>query len=93
MKFETLSVASAALTLVSVVNAGSYPVEVVRRTQEPSQPSCSSYTPFVYAGCFSDPSVPRALPFSGPSNQNMTVETCVAFCKGSIRKSSLIICF
>ena len=77
-----LNYAAAALTLVSGVSAGGFPVQLVGRNQEPSQPSCTNFTPFVYRGCFSDLSSPRALLFSGPSNQNMTVETCVAFCKG-----------
>ena len=73
--------ASAALTLVSGVNAGGYPVH--KRNQEPAQPSCSNFTPFKYAGCFQDLSTTRALLYSsGLNTQNMTVETCVAFCKG-----------
>lgn len=79
LKFFT--VAAAALTLVSGVDAAGYPIK--KRNQEPDQPSCTDFTPFKYAGCFQDPSNPgRALLFDGPSNDNMTVETCVAFCKG-----------
>jgi hypothetical protein len=81
LNLNYFTAAAAALTLVSGVSAGGYPV--MKRNQEPSQPSCTSFTPFKYAGCFQDLSNPeRALLFSGPSTQNMTVETCVAFCKG-----------
>ena len=83
LNLNYFTAAAAALTLVSGVNAGGYPV--MKRNQEPSQPSCTNFTPFKYAGCFQDPSNPeRALLFSGPSTQNMTVETCVAFCKGML---------
>jgi hypothetical protein len=78
MKFNLFTTASAALTFVSVVHA---------QDQCSNGPSCTNTTSFVYAGCFQDPSSPRALPFSGPSNSNMTVETCVAFCKGMPQSS------
>ncbi|KAH8658736.1 WSC domain-containing protein [Tricladium varicosporioides] len=58
----------------------------MRRNQEPSKPSCTDFTPFVYAGCFEDPPSPAPhtlLYTSGLSTQNMTIETCVAFCKGN----------
>lgn len=83
MKVPALAVASATLLFILGVDAGSYPVNVIKRNQEPSQPSCTNFTSFAYAGCFSDLSSPRALLFSGPSTSNMTVETCVAFCKGN----------
>ncbi len=84
LSFKSLAAASAALTFFSGVNAG-YPVEVVKRNQEPSQPSCTDFTPFVYAGCFENlgSPFPDTLLYKGPNTQNMTVETCVAFCKGS----------
>ena len=74
--------ASAALTLIAGVTAG----PVVQRNEEPPQPACTSpFQPFVYAGCFSDPSSPRGLLYdSGLPTQNMTVEICVAFCKGTV---------
>ena len=80
MSLKSFTVASAALTLFSGVNAG-----LVQRNEEPAQPSCTDFTPFVYSGCFQDPSSPsRALLYnSGLNTQNMTVETCVAFCKGN----------
>ncbi|KIM95067.1 hypothetical protein OIDMADRAFT_149202 [Oidiodendron maius Zn] len=73
--------ASAAVTLIAGVTAG----PVVQRNEEPPQPACTSpFQPFVYAGCFSDPSSPRGLLYdSGLPTQNMTVEICVAFCKGN----------
>ena len=82
LNLNFFTAAAAAFTLVSGVNAGGYPVNMMRRNQEPSQPSCTNFTPFKYAGCFKDLSSPRALLYTGPSTQNMTVETCVAFCKG-----------
>jgi len=82
LNLNYFTAAAAALTLVSGVNAGSGPI-LMGRNQEPSQPSCTNFTPFKYAGCFKDLSAPRALLFSGPNTQNMTVETCVAFCKGT----------
>ncbi|KAE8451985.1 hypothetical protein EG329_002150 [Mollisiaceae sp. DMI_Dod_QoI] len=84
LSFKSLAAASAALTFFSGVNAG-YPVEVVKRNQEPSQPSCTDFTPFVYAGCFENlgSPFPDTLLYKGPNTQNMTVETCVAFCKGN----------
>jgi hypothetical protein len=82
MYIKSLVVASAALTLVSAESypRGAYPIN--KRTQGPDEPSCTDFTPFQYAGCFQDTSAPRSLVFSGPSTSNMTVETCVAFCKG-----------
>jgi hypothetical protein len=79
MNFKSFVVASAALVLHHGVSASA-----VRRW-DTGGPSCVDFTPFVYAGCFSDPSSPRALPFSSSSlnTQNMTVEICVAFCKGA----------
>jgi hypothetical protein len=92
LNLNYFTAAAAALTLVSGVNAGGYPINMMRRNQEPSQPSCTNFTPFKYAGCFKDLSSPRALLFNGPSTSNMTVETCVAFCKG-MPAIHLILCF
>lgn len=63
--------ASAASALFIGANAGA----LVKRNEEPAQPSCVNYTPFVYAGCFQDPSSPRALLYNSnlPTNE-MTVE-------------------
>lgn len=79
MNFKSFVVASAALALCQGVGAS-----VVRRW-DTAGPSCTDFTPFVYAGCFSDPSSARALPFSSSdlNTQAMTVEICVAFCKGA----------
>jgi hypothetical protein len=76
----TLIAASAAIALLTEVCAG----PLALRNEEPPQPACTSpFQPFVYAGCFSDPSSPRGLLYSsGLPTQNMTVETCVAYCKG-----------
>ena len=60
------------------------------KRNDASQPACVPYTPFVYAHCFSDPSNPSALPYRATqlSNQNMTVEVCVDFCKGKVVRPS-----
>lgn len=88
LNLKTLAIASAALSLFSGVDAGSYPVK--KRNEEPAQPSCTNFTPFVYAGCFQDLSSPRALLYnSNLPTQNMTVEICVAFCKGMTITSKL----
>lgn len=82
MGFKSFVTASAALTLFHGASAG-----IARRWDIPAGPFCEDFTPFVYAGCFSDPGSPRALPF--PSNidtSNMTVELCVSFCKGMSAK-------
>ena len=82
LNLKSFTVASAALTLFSSVNAGLYPV---KRNEEPAQPSCTDFTPFKYAGCFVDNGSPRTLLYTGPRNQNQTVQDCVAFCKGKIQ--------
>ena len=59
---------------------------VIERNPVYTLPICSvPFTPFLYAGCYSDTSSPRTLPFSpaGLDTQNMTVEQCVAECKGT----------
>ena len=78
---KSLLVASAAATLFAGASASG----ALKRNEEPAQPSCVDFTPFVYAGCFQDPSSPeRALLYnSNLPTQNMTVEICVAFCKGT----------
>jgi hypothetical protein len=86
MHLKSLAAASAALTLFSGVNAGIS----VKRTGGPALPSCTDFTPFVYAGCFTDPSTPRALLYSSNlDTQTMTVEKCVAFCKGTAQDLNL----
>ena len=78
----SLIAASAAATLFAGVNAGEFGL-IGKRTGGPAQPSCIDYTPFVYAGCFIDPGNPRALLYSSDLDRTtMTVEKCVAFCKG-----------
>ncbi|KAM3070359.1 hypothetical protein ACMFMG_010190 [Clarireedia jacksonii] len=72
--------ATAVSTIVMSVTAGSLLVE---RTQ-PDLPSCTNHTAFVYAGCFKDPSTPSALiERANLDFQNMTIQTCVDFCKGN----------
>jgi hypothetical protein len=68
---KSVLAASAAATLVIGANAN----VVMKRNGEPAQPSCVSFTPFVYAGCFQDPSDPRALLYnSNLPTEAMTVE-------------------
>lgn len=82
LNLKTFVIASAALTLVSGVSAGGlYPV---KRNEEPGRPSCTDFTPFKYAGCFLDTGATRTLLYTGPRNQNQTVQECVAFCKGML---------
>ena len=47
-------------------------------------PCLSPFRPFVYTGCFEDSHSPSALTYRSSQNtQNMTVEKCVAECKGN----------
>ena len=47
-------------------------------------PCLAPFRPFVYTGCFEDNHNPQALTYrSSMSSQNMTVEKCVAECKGN----------
>ena len=81
MGFNSLLAASMALSaFTSTVGA----TNLLERNSAPSAPPCSyPFTPFVYVGCYTDTSVPRTLPFStGLNTYNMTVELCVASCKG-----------
>ena len=64
--------------LVQVANASA-----VKRWGVPL-PACTPATPFVYAGCFSDMGSTGALEYRSEVNyDNMTIEACVAFCKGN----------
>ncbi len=51
----------------------------------PDLPPCTSpFQPFIYSGCYQEPSGHNALSFrSSLDQQNMTVEMCVAECKGN----------
>lgn len=58
---------------------------IVKRTGPVRLPSCVDYTPFVYSGCFTDNGDPRTLLYkSNLDFDSMTVEKCVAFCKGEL---------
>ncbi|KAL8359860.1 hypothetical protein RB598_008289 [Gaeumannomyces tritici] len=47
-------------------------------------PCLSAFQPFVYSGCYNDVKKPDTLSFKSPlSRENMTVEMCVADCKGN----------
>lgn len=68
---KSLVAASAALAMVPGVSAN----VIVKRNEEPAQPSCTNFTPFVYAGCFQDPSSPeRALLYNSnlPTQNSMS---------------------
>ena len=85
---------SSSLFVVSVASLLSFTAaesDVLRRTAQTQPPCTVPYTPFKYVGCYSDPSVPRALPFepSGYNWQNSTVEKCTAACKGGIPQPTL----
>lgn len=82
LTFQSLYVASAALTLIAGVEAGA----LTKRNQELAEPSCTDYTPYVYSGCYHDPSTTKSLLYKwddAPTN-NMTVAKCTAFCKGKL---------
>ncbi|KAF4632114.1 hypothetical protein G7Y89_g6010 [Cudoniella acicularis] len=81
MSLKEFTATSVVLALFAGVDAG-----LAIRNQEPSKPSCTDFTPFVYAGCFQDPPSPAPhtlLYTSGLNTTDMTIETCVAFCKGN----------
>ncbi|CAG8980407.1 hypothetical protein HYALB_00003972 [Hymenoscyphus albidus] len=75
LQLKLIAVASTFLAFFSGVNA----------TQGPAKPSCVDFTPYVYGGCYQNPSNgPHTLLFNSDlDSQNMTVEKCVAFCKGN----------
>lgn len=74
---------SAVLTFAAVCNSVLASHLTVKRTGPVRLPSCVNYTPFVYSGCFADNGSPRALLYkSNLDFDSMTVEKCVAFCKG-----------
>ncbi|CAF9935035.1 MAG: hypothetical protein HETSPECPRED_009442 [Heterodermia speciosa] len=79
---NTLFLATVATALFSL----SATALVIERNPVYTLPLCSvPFTPFLYAGCYSDTSSPRTLPFApaGLDTQHMTVEQCVAECKGN----------
>ena len=62
---------------------------LVPRNDGPTAAPCSvPFTPYLYAGCYTDTKSPRALAFSpvGQNRQSMTVEKCAAVCKGKTLK-------
>lgn len=82
MGFNLLQLASVALAILSTVDANA----LVVRTGPAKQPSCVDFTPYVYAGCYKDDTSPRTLLYSSNlDSKTMTVERCVAFCKGQNR--------
>ncbi|KAK5990052.1 WSC domain-containing protein [Cladobotryum mycophilum] len=76
MTFKRSLVVAATVSLVQVTQA--WNVEL--------PPCLSPFKPFVYSGCFQDgaPGQPAALIYRSPqSTDKMTVENCVAECKGN----------
>ena len=69
-----MAAAVAAVALVGYVQA-----------TEVHLPSClDPFQPFVYSGCYQDTGSPQILPYrSDASSDDMTVEKCVAECKGN----------
>jgi hypothetical protein len=73
-----------AFSLAQVANASA-----VKRWGVPL-PACTPATPFVYAGCFSDTGSTDALEYRSELDyNNMTIEACVDFCKGSSTQVSI----
>ena len=72
------SVRAVAAALAAVAIAG------IQATEVPLPPCLDPFQPFVYAGCFEDTGNPQALTWRTLLDQyDMTVETCVAECKGN----------
>lgn len=80
LNFKAYLVITIVLSLITNVRAS-----LVAKRWTPPLPSCSSYTPYKYAGCFYDQSTPTtALIYrTDLPSSNMTVEICTAFCKGN----------
>lgn len=71
---RTMAATMAAVALVGHVQA----------TEVPLPPCLDPFRPFVYSGCFQDTGSPQILPYRSPaSSDDMTVEKCVAECKGN----------
>ncbi|KAE8451464.1 hypothetical protein EG329_004093 [Mollisiaceae sp. DMI_Dod_QoI] len=81
LNFKASIVTSVVLSLLSSASAAH-----VAKRWTPELPSCSCFTPYKYAGCFADPSVPTTALIDRITDlpaENMTVEVCTAFCKGN----------
>lgn len=71
---RSMAAAMAAVALVGNVQA----------TEVPLPPCLDPFQPFVYSGCFQEAANTQILPFRSPqSSDDMTVEKCVAECKGN----------
>ena len=84
MMASILSIVLTASTATSLFSFAS--AQLVTRNQGPSAPPCGvPFTPYLYAGCYSDPGSPRALPFVPGlrDDPSLTVDECVAECKGN----------
>jgi hypothetical protein len=74
----------AALRTMAVAVTAVALVGSVRATENPLPPCLDPYQPFVYSGCFSEASGNQLLPYrSQAASDDMTVEKCVAECKGN----------
>ncbi|KAK4167593.1 WSC domain-containing protein [Cladorrhinum sp. PSN259] len=68
------NVAAAAMAVVAVVKA----------TEVFLPPCLDPFQPFVYSGCYAEASGTQILPYRSPAqSSDMTVEKCVAECKGN----------
>lgn len=84
------------LIAISAVLGSHSLATLLPRNDGPTAPPCGvPFTPYLYAGCYTDPKSPRALVFApvALNRQNMTVETCAAVCKGTCsEKHSSTLC-
>ncbi|KAI9673516.1 MAG: hypothetical protein M1829_004023 [Trizodia sp. TS-e1964] len=76
---------SMAFSLLASGASASANLRLVERTNGPVSPPCTyPFAPWSYSGCYTDPSVPRALSFDTQLPQDgMTVELCIATCKAN----------
>ncbi|KAK3692812.1 WSC domain-containing protein [Podospora appendiculata] len=74
----------ASFRLMAAALAATHMVGQVQAWTVELPPCLSPFQPFVYSGCYDDNGSPHTLAFrSSLDQQNMTVETCVAECKGN----------
>ncbi|KAK3990553.1 WSC domain-containing protein [Cladorrhinum sp. PSN332] len=71
-------------TIRNVAAAAMAVVSVVKATEVFLPPCLDPFQPFVYSGCHAEASGTQILPYRSPAQSNdMTVEKCVAECKGN----------
>ena len=93
MAFKVSMAASLAISILSdFVSAGVVPL--LPRDDYASQAPCSyPFTPFDYVGCYVDISIPTRSLIWSPNLDfgSMTVEKCVAACKGILPPTTLVV--